>query len=98
MIDATREQTVVGRVTRRLHIAGEWRDAATGATFPVEDPATGDQLCEIADAGVEDARAALAAAVAMQEPWAAHPPRYRSEILWRAYEAMNERAGISLFS
>ena len=39
---ATREQTVVDGVEKRLYIGGEWRDASGGATFAVEDPATGE--------------------------------------------------------
>ena len=36
--------------------------------------------------------AALDAAVAVQDEWAAHPPRERGEILRRVFEAMTERA------
>jgi succinate-semialdehyde dehydrogenase/glutarate-semialdehyde dehydrogenase len=57
----------------------------------VEDPATGEALCEVADASVEDARSALDAAWAAQAEWAAHPPRERGEILRRAYEALMSR-------
>jgi succinate-semialdehyde dehydrogenase/glutarate-semialdehyde dehydrogenase len=89
---ATNEQAVVGAVPQRLFIGGEWRDAATGGTFPVEDPATGEPLCQVADAGPEDGMAALDAAVAAQAEWAAHPPRERGEVLRRAFEAINARA------
>jgi succinate-semialdehyde dehydrogenase/glutarate-semialdehyde dehydrogenase len=89
---ATNEQAVVGAVPQRLFIGGEWRDAAAGGTFPVEDPATGETLCQVADAGPEDGMAALDAAVAAQAEWAAHPPRERGEILRRAFEAINARA------
>ncbi|HZA84516.1 MAG TPA: NAD-dependent succinate-semialdehyde dehydrogenase, partial [Actinomycetes bacterium] len=63
-----------------------------GATFAVEDPATGEVLTEVADATPEDGLAALDAAVAAQAEWAAHPPRERGEILRRAFEALNDRA------
>jgi succinate-semialdehyde dehydrogenase / glutarate-semialdehyde dehydrogenase len=89
---ATNEQAVVGAVPPRLFIGGEWRDAAAGGTFPVEDPATGEALCQVADAGLEDGMAALDAAVAAQAEWAAHPPRERGEILRRAFEAITARA------
>ena len=89
---ATREQTVVDAVPKRLYIGGEWRDAEGNGTLGVEDPATGEALCEIADATPADAKAALDAAVAAQADWAATPPNERSEILWRAFEALNERA------
>jgi succinate-semialdehyde dehydrogenase / glutarate-semialdehyde dehydrogenase len=89
---ATQEQTVVEKVEKRLYIGGEWRDASEGNTFAVEDPSTGEPLCEVADATPGDAEAALDAAVASQAEWAATPPNERSEILWRAFETLNERA------
>jgi succinate-semialdehyde dehydrogenase/glutarate-semialdehyde dehydrogenase len=89
---ATQEQTVVDKVAKQLYIGGEWRDASGGETLPIEDPATGETLCEVADGTPEDARAALDAAVAKQAEWAATPPNERSAILWRAFEALNDRA------
>lgn len=89
---ATRERSVVEAVNGQLYIGGEWRPASGGQTMPVEDPATGEVLTEVADASPEDAVAALDAAVAAQEAWAAHPPRERGEILRRAFEAIMARA------
>ncbi len=89
---ATQEQAVVDGVEKRLYIGGEWRDASQGGTLTVEDPATGEALCEIADATPDDATAALDAAVASQAEWAATPPNQRGEILWRAFELLNRRA------
>src|SRR5215211_443418 len=89
---ATREQAVVDAVEQRLYIGGEWRDAGEGETLAVEDPATGEVLCEVADATPADATAALDAAVASQPEWGATPPNQRAEILWHAFEALNERA------
>lgn len=59
---ASAERTIVDHVRRRLFIDGEWRDATDGATLPVEDPSTGQTLCDVADASPEDALAALDAA------------------------------------
>ena len=89
---ATQEQAVVDKVEKRLYIGGEWRNASEGQTLAVEDPSTGEPLCEIADATPGDAEAALDAAVASQPEWAATPPNERGEILWRAFETLNERA------
>jgi len=89
---ATKEQAVVDEVAKQLYIGGEWRDASGGETLAVEDPATGEALCEVADGTPEDARAALDAAVAMQAEWAATPPNERSAILWRVFERLNEQA------
>jgi succinate-semialdehyde dehydrogenase / glutarate-semialdehyde dehydrogenase len=92
MAVASLEQEIVDSVPKGLFIGGEWREATGGKTLPVEDPSTGETLCEVADATPEDAKAALDAAVAVQDEWAAHPPRERGEILRRAFEEMTERA------
>src|SRR5919108_3364750 len=89
---ATQEQNVVDQVKKGVYIGGEWREASGGGTLPVEDPATGEPLCEVADATPEDAIAALDAAVDSQAEWAATSPNERGEILWRAFERLNERA------
>jgi succinate-semialdehyde dehydrogenase/glutarate-semialdehyde dehydrogenase len=89
---ATQEQAVIDGVEKRLYIGGEWRGAGGGETFAVQDPATGEALCEVADATPDDAKAALDAAVAQQPKWAATSPNERGEILWRAFETLTERA------
>ncbi|MFI5779873.1 NAD-dependent succinate-semialdehyde dehydrogenase [Nocardia sp. NPDC051570] len=53
--------------------------------MPVHDPATGQLLCHVADAGPEDGLAALSAAAEAQRDWARTPPRERGDILMRAY-------------
>ncbi|MEU3648081.1 NAD-dependent succinate-semialdehyde dehydrogenase [Lentzea sp. NPDC034063] len=79
---------MIDRVERELLVAGRWRPAAGGGTFVVENPATGQALCEVADATPADALAALAAADAAQRRWAAVPPRGRGEILRRAHDLL----------
>jgi succinate-semialdehyde dehydrogenase/glutarate-semialdehyde dehydrogenase len=86
------ESEVIGRAPKELFIAGAWRPARSGARLAVEDPATGEALCEIADAGTEDALDALSAAADAQAAWGAHPPRERGEILRRAFELIGERS------
>jgi succinate-semialdehyde dehydrogenase/glutarate-semialdehyde dehydrogenase len=90
-ISAPEEQQVLEQVPKQLYIGGEWRDGSKG-TFPVEDPATGETLCEVADASEADAKAALDAAVEAGPEWASHPPRERGEILRRAFETIIEHA------
>jgi succinate-semialdehyde dehydrogenase/glutarate-semialdehyde dehydrogenase len=85
------EREVIAKVPKGLYIDGAWRDARSGGTLPIEDPSTGETLCEVADARLEDAMAALDAAVAAQKRWAAQPPRERGEILRRAYEIIVSR-------
>jgi len=85
------EQAVLDQVSKDLYIGGQWRPASGGGTLPVEDPATGQTLVEVADATPEDALAALGAAADAQASWAATAPRERGEILRRAYELLLER-------
>jgi len=87
--DQTHEQAVVDRVPKGLYIGGEWRD--TSETLGVEDPSTGEVIAEVADAQVDDALAALAAADEAQADWAQTPSRERGEILRRAYDLIMER-------
>jgi succinate-semialdehyde dehydrogenase/glutarate-semialdehyde dehydrogenase len=90
-ITAPEEQRILDQVPKQLFIGGEWRDGAKG-TLSVEDPSTGESLCQVADASTDDARAALDAAVAAGPEWSQHPPRERGEILRRAFEAIISRA------
>lgn len=78
-------------VPKQLFIGGTWVDAADGATMPVDNPATGEVVCHVADAGAKDAQLAVDAAVRVQEEWAATAPRARSEILRRAYDIIISR-------
>ncbi|SEB91505.1 MULTISPECIES: NAD-dependent succinate-semialdehyde dehydrogenase [unclassified Beijerinckia] len=70
----------------QLFINGRWRDASDGASFAVENPATGDILARVASASLEDAQDALNAAAAAAPAWAARSPRDRSEVLRRAFD------------
>jgi succinate-semialdehyde dehydrogenase/glutarate-semialdehyde dehydrogenase len=89
-ITASQEQQVVDQVPKQLYIAGEWRDGAKG-TLSVEDPSTQEPLCDVADASVDDAKAALDAAVDAGPEFAAMAPRERGEILRRAFEMIIAR-------
>jgi succinate-semialdehyde dehydrogenase/glutarate-semialdehyde dehydrogenase len=86
-----REAAVLERVPRDLFVGGRWQAASGGGRFGVEDPSTGETIAEVADATVEDGRAALDAAVAAQPAWAATAPRDRGEILRRAFETIMDR-------
>ena len=90
-ITQDQERAALDRVPTQLYIGGEWRDGGEGATIEVEDPSTGEALCEIADATPDDAKAALDAAVEAQDEWRNHPPRERGEILRRAFEEITDR-------
>ncbi len=91
-MSATAEKSILDAVKTQLYIGGEWRDAGEGSTLGVEDPSTGDALVEVADATVDDAKAALAAAHETFHEWRAVAPRERGDILRRAYDTITERA------
>jgi len=86
-----RESAVVSAAPRQLLIGGTWVDATGGATFDVLDPSTGEVLCAVADAGPDDGRRALDAAVRAQVGFAGSSPRERADILTRAFELLHER-------
>jgi succinate-semialdehyde dehydrogenase / glutarate-semialdehyde dehydrogenase len=90
-ITASEEHRILEQVPKQLYIGGEWRDGAKG-TLSVEDPATGEALCDVADASTDDAKAALDAAVDAGPEWSQVPPRDRGEILRRAFETIIARA------
>ncbi|WP_454853034.1 NAD-dependent succinate-semialdehyde dehydrogenase [Promicromonospora soli] len=55
-------------------------------TFNVLNPATGEQIAEVADGTAEDATRAVTTAAEALRAWAATPPRARAEVLRRCYE------------
>ncbi|MEU1408258.1 NAD-dependent succinate-semialdehyde dehydrogenase [Streptomyces sp. NPDC005728] len=69
---------------------GRWLPAADGRTYPVYDPATGEQVRWVSAAGAEDARAALEGAQEAAAGWRATPARRRSEILHDTFGLMRE--------
>ncbi|KQO11195.1 NAD-dependent succinate-semialdehyde dehydrogenase [Agreia sp. Leaf244] len=87
----TSESSLLASVPNQLYIGGRWVDAEGGRTIDVDDPATGETIRTIADAGPADGIRALDAAVAAQAEWAATAPRVRGEILRRAFDMLQER-------
>ncbi|PLZ01389.1 NAD-dependent succinate-semialdehyde dehydrogenase [Burkholderia sp. WAC0059] len=75
-----------------LFIGGQWRPSSTRTRIDVADPSTETVIASVADASLEDARAAVDAASAAAPAWAATPPRRRSEILLRTFELMTRHA------
>ena len=68
------------RLTQLL-IDGEWRDAADGAVFEVYNPATGEVISRVAEAGPADVDAAVESSRRAFEsgPWATMSPMERIE-------------------
>ncbi|MDO5633859.1 MAG: NAD-dependent succinate-semialdehyde dehydrogenase [Micrococcus sp.] len=91
-VTAEREKELLDSVPTGLLIDGKWRDASSGKTLDVQDPATGKVLLAIQEANSDDAMAALDAAAKAQKEWALTAPRERAEILRRAFELIQERA------
>jgi len=89
--DQADERRVVKAVPTELFIGGAWRGASGGGRIDVIDPSTEQTLTSVADATVEDGRAALDAAVAAQRDWGRTAPRDRGEILRAAFEKVMER-------
>ncbi|UYP19807.1 NAD-dependent succinate-semialdehyde dehydrogenase [Rhodococcus sp. Z13] len=83
---------LIRSVPTDLFLGGKWTAAENGATFAVHDPATGEELARVADAGPGDAVRALDAAVAAGPEWAATPPRERAELLRAVWQKIVDRA------
>lgn len=83
-------EQLLASVPTGLWIGGEERPGAS--TFDVLNPATGEVLTSIANAGAVDAIAALDAASAVEAEWAATPGRERGEILRSVFEKIIARA------
>ena len=84
-------QSIIDKVNTGLFIDGQWRDAETGDTIDVINPATGKVIAKVADGSEKDAQDAIEAAGRAQKSWAATPPRERGEILRRAFELLMEK-------
>jgi succinate-semialdehyde dehydrogenase / glutarate-semialdehyde dehydrogenase len=75
----------------QLFVDGRWTDAEDGRTFDVVDPASGEVIAKVADAGAADVRAMVDAAARAQGPWARMPAVERSAIMRRAAALFEER-------
>ena len=76
----------------RLFIGGEWRDAESGKTFEVIDPARAEVVTEVAEADAADVdRAVRAAREAFEGDWHKTTPRQRGRLLWKLAERLEER-------
>jgi acyl-CoA reductase-like NAD-dependent aldehyde dehydrogenase len=75
----------------RMFIAGEWRDAASGASEPATSPATGEDLGPVAQGDRSDAQAAVDAAVSAFPAWAAETAFARAAALHRVADACERR-------
>lgn len=84
------DQTL-GEAEYKLFINGEWHAANNGKTFAVDNPATGDILRYVPDAGADETRAAIDAAAAALPIWSAMPAITRSDLMRKVAALMLER-------
>ncbi len=75
-----------------MFIDGRWTAAASGETFEAESPSTGQRIGSLPRGGREDARRAIAAAVAAGPAWAARSPFDRAAVLERVARVLEARA------
>ncbi len=70
---------------KQLLINGKWTGAANGNTFAVYDPATGNEIAQVADGGPTDVDAAVAAARAAFDagPWRTMTTSERGKLIWK---------------
>lgn len=68
------------------YVGGRWCAAASGASFAVHDPATGDFLGEVARLSAAESAAAVDAAQAAFPAWAGLLPQERAALLRRWFE------------
>jgi succinate-semialdehyde dehydrogenase / glutarate-semialdehyde dehydrogenase len=80
------------RMIEEQFVGGEWiASAASGRTFDVVDPATGEAIATLPDAGREEMQRAIDAAAEAQPAWAATTALHRAQIMRRAVALMHER-------
>ena len=80
-------------VSERAHmyIGGAWVGATSGRLMRVTNPATGEVLADLPDAGREDVWRAIDEAARAFPQWAGSPAIERGRILRRVYDLMTER-------
>jgi len=72
------------RLSTQAVIGGQIVDAASGKTFATVNPATGQELAQVANCGTEDVdRAVAAARAAVNGPWGAMAPADRRRLMIR---------------
>ncbi len=75
----------------RNYIGGEWVESASGETFDVFNPATGEIMATGTASKAVDVDRAVRAARAAYDKWRLYPAPKRGEILYRAGEIMVAR-------
>ncbi|MGM7648725.1 aldehyde dehydrogenase family protein [Nocardia sp. JW2] len=87
-------RSAFGSEVGHLLIDGEWVPAAAGSTFEVIDPGTEEVVGRVAEAGVADVDAAVAAARRAfdEERWLRLSSAQRGVVLWRVAELLEAKS------
>jgi succinate-semialdehyde dehydrogenase/glutarate-semialdehyde dehydrogenase len=75
----------------KAYVGGTWIEAESGETFPVVDPATGQELARVPRMGAAETRRAIDAARAAYPGWRKTLAKERARILRRWADLMLER-------
>ncbi|MBN3811599.1 NADP-dependent succinate-semialdehyde dehydrogenase [Paraburkholderia sp. Ac-20347] len=82
---------------QQAYVNGEWQDAASGESFEVRDPATGDLVGRVPLMGANETRHAIDAANAAWPAWRKKTAKERGAILRKWHDLMMENAdGLAL--
>jgi len=86
-----RVQEFIGSA-RKMFIDGKWVPAASGKTFPVYNPATGEVMAQVAEGDREDIdRAVKAARRAFERgPWSTMTSSQRGRLIWKLGDLVEE--------
>lgn len=78
--------------THKMLINGQWVEAASGKTFPVYNPATGEVMTQVAEGDREDIERAVKAARAAFEtgPWSKMTASTRGKLVWKLADLLEE--------
>jgi aldehyde dehydrogenase (NAD+) len=88
-----REQSVPITATR-LMINNQWVEASSGRSFPTINPATGDEICQVAEADAPDVNRAVSAARAAFDrgPWRRMAAAERGRLLNKLADLIEKNA------
>ncbi len=75
-----------GLLPNKAYVAGEWVDAADGATFAVTNPARGDVIATVPDLTRADTARAIAAADVARREWALRTGKARAGVMRKWFD------------
>src|SRR5271167_227496 len=78
--------------TKKILIGGKWVGAKSGKTFPVYNPATGQEIARVAEGDREDIELAVKAARAAFEsgPWSKMTSSERGRLIWKLGDLLEQ--------